>query len=414
MGVAATITKFAGDLQLAPAGTPVLIAPAVLIQDANGNAVPGVPVSFTVDPGSGNVTGPTPQNTDANGIATTGWTLGTTAGLNTLTATAGALNAIFTATGTGAAATITKIAGDLQLAPAGTAVPAAPQVLIKDANGNAVRGVSVGFTVTGGGSFTGYLHLTNASGIATTSWTLGTTAGPNTLTATAGTLSATFNATGTATTGAATQIAANGGTYNIATHGTAVATPPSVIVTDANGNPVSGVSVMFAVASGGGTIAGGTTQTDVHGIATVGSWTLGSVTASINNNSLTATSQGLTGSPVTFYATGTATTGAATQIAANGGTYNIATHGTAVATPPSVIVTDANGNPVSGVSVMFAVASGGGTIAGGTTQTDVHGIATVGSWTLGSVTASINNNSLTATSQGLTGSPVTFYATGLP
>jgi hypothetical protein len=63
---------------------------------------------------------------------------------------------------------------------------------------------------------------------------------------------------------------------------------------------------------------------------------------------------------------------------------------------------------------MFAVASGGGTIAGGTTQTDVHGIATVGSWTLGSVTASINNNSLTATSQGLTGSPVTFYATGLP
>jgi len=69
-------------------------------------------------------------------------------------------------------------------------------------------------------------------------------------------------------------------------------------------------------------------------------------------NTLTATSAGLTGSPVTFTATGTA--GAATQIALNAGNAQSATVGTAVATPPSVIVRDAQNNPVSGVSVTFA------------------------------------------------------------
>ena len=42
-------------------------------------------------------------------------------------------------------------------------------------------------------------------------------------------------------------------------------------------------------------------------------------------------------------------------------------------------------------------------------MTDASGIATVGSWTLG---AAAGANTLTATSAGLTGSPVTFTATG--
>jgi len=48
-----------------------------------------------------------------------------------------------------------------------------------------------------------------------------------------------------------------------------------------------------------------------------------------------------------------------------------------------VIVRDANANPVSGVSVTFAVASGSGSITGGSQTTNSSGIATVGSWTLG-------------------------------
>ena len=85
--------------------------------------------------------------------------------------------------------------------------------------------------------------------------------------------------------------------------GTAVATRPSVIVTDSLGNPVSGLSVTFAVASGGGSLTGPTTNTSAAGIATVGSWTLGAIPGT---NTLTATSAGLAGSPVTFTATATA------------------------------------------------------------------------------------------------------------
>src|SRR5439155_1675319 len=197
---------------------------------------------------------------------------------------------------------------------------------------------------------------TGANGIAAvTSWTLGTTAGTNTLTATSGTLTGspvTFTATGT--TGAASTIAVNGGNNQSATAGTAVAVGPSVIVHDPNGNPVAGVAVTFAVASGGGTVSPTTpVTTGANGLAAVTSSPLASTTLF---RSLTATSGTLTGSPVTFTATGT--TGAAITIAVNGGNNQSATAGTAVAVGPSVIVHDANGNPVAGVAVTFAVASG--------------------------------------------------------
>jgi hypothetical protein len=135
----------------------------------------------------------------------------------------------------------------------------------------------------------------------------------------------------------------------------------------------------------------------------VGSWTLGDIAGS---NTLTATAAGLTDSPVTF--TATATAGSATQIAINAGDGQSAAVATAVSTLPSVIIKDANDNPISGVSVTFAVASGGGSITGDIAITDASGIATVGSWTLGDIAGS---NTLTATAAGLTDSPVTFTAT---
>jgi adhesin/invasin len=158
-------------------------------------------VTFTVSSGGGSVTG-ADQSTDASGIATVGsWTLGEIAGENTLTATAGALEAIVTATGTaGPPANMVKHAGDGQSATVGTAVAIDPAVRITDQFGNPVAGVAVTFAVaSGGGSATGLNQVTDADGVATVeSWTLGTMAGANTLTATAGGLSpVTFEATGT-------------------------------------------------------------------------------------------------------------------------------------------------------------------------------------------------------------------------
>src|SRR5207244_2545318 len=204
----------------------------------------------------------------------------------------------------------------------------------------------------------------------------------------------------------ASTIALNAGNNQTAAAGTAVPIDPSVIVHDAHGNPVAGVAVTFAVASGGGTVSPTTpVTTGANGIATPTSWTLGTTAGT---NTLRATSGTLTGSPVTFTATGTA--GTASTIALNAGNNQTAAAGTAVPIDPSVIVRDAHDNPVAGVAVTFAVASGGGTVVPTTpVTTGANGIATATSWTLG---PTAGTNTLTATSGTLTGSPVTFTATG--
>jgi len=101
--------------------------------------------------------------------------------------------------------------------------------------------------------------------------------------------------------------------------------------------------------------------------------------------------------------------GPATQMSLNAGDGQTASAGTAVAVDPSVLVQDGGGDPVAGIHVTFAVASGGGSVTGGDAVSNASGIATVGSWKLGGTAGA---NTLTATCNGLAGSPVTFTATG--
>src|SRR5207249_10251657 len=101
--------------------------------------------------------------------------------------------------------------------------------------------------------FTGGTQTTNGSGIATVgSWTLSTTAGTNTLTATAAGSGitgnpVTFTAEGTA--GAATKLALTTAPSSAAQSGVALAQQPVLQLQDANGNPVgqSGVVVTATV-----------------------------------------------------------------------------------------------------------------------------------------------------------------------
>ncbi|MFL5480073.1 MAG: hypothetical protein ACJ79X_13735 [Gemmatimonadaceae bacterium] len=97
----------------------------------------------------------------------------------------------------------------------------------------------------------------------------------------------------------------------------------------------------------------------------------------------------------------------ASSIEANSPTSIAAAPGTQVAELPSVIVRDASGNPISGVTVTFAVTSGGGSVTGGKAVSTSEGVATVGSWTLGQ---NPGVNTLTATAPGL--AAVTFTAQG--
>jgi hypothetical protein len=89
----------------------------------------------------------------------------------------------------------------------------------------------------------------------------------------------------------------------------ALANPLVVAVADPAGNPVAGVAVTFAIASGGGTLSAPSATTNSLGQAST-TLTLGTATG---NTIVTATASGLTGSPVSFTETATATgTGGAT------------------------------------------------------------------------------------------------------
>ncbi len=88
------------------------------------------------------------------------------------------------------------------------------------------------------------------------------------------------------------------------------------------------------------------------------------------------------------------------------GDGQIGTPGQAVPTAPALVVEDANGNPVSGVPVLFEIVSGGGSVTGGSVTTDGSGIARVGSWTLGSTGPNVLR--ATATGTGISGNPATF------
>lgn len=274
---------------------------------------------------------------------------------------------------------------------------------LRDAYGNAVTGVarSVTWSSTGGGSFSAPASAVDSAGIATVRFTTATAAGTTHAVTAADSTGTTGSVTLVTVTGAASTLAANDGDGQSAVAGSAVATPPSVRVTDSAGNPVPGATVTFAVAHGGGSATGTTQTTDSLGIARVESWTLGT-TAGAGSDSLRASVTGL--ADFTFSASATAGPPAAiTRATADSAT---ATVGSAVTPPPSVTITDSYGNPVAGVTVAFTADSASGTVAGGSPTTDSLGVATVGSWTL---RGTPGINTLTVTAGSLT---TTFTATG--
>src|SRR5256886_404512 len=353
---AATQLAFTVQPTNTAAGAPITPAVQVTARDASGNTATQFTGNITVALGAnqgGATLGCVPTHAAVAGVASfPGLSLNKTGSGYTLTATSGAI-----ALSAGAATQIALNAGNNQTVAAGSAVPIRSSVIVRDGSGNPVAGVAVTFAVApGNGTITGPNQINDATGIAAVaSWTLATTAGANKITATATGLTGspvTFTATGTA--GSAGSIAASAGDRQTATVNTAV-TPPAVIVKDQFGNPVAGAAVTFAPASGQGSITGAAQTTNASGIATVGSWTLGKPAGV---NTLTATSTGLNGSPVTFNATGTP--GAPTSIAVSARNNQSAAVGTAVTTPPAVIVQDQFNNPVASVAVSSASTAAGG------------------------------------------------------
>jgi Big-like domain-containing protein len=372
----ATITGTPTDTIHATVGSTVVTPLTVVVKNKAGSPIDSALVTFAVTGGGGTVSAASVR-TDVNGQATTSWTLGPTAGVQSATATATGLTAVsFVAVAApGAPAAVTKAGGDAQSALAGANVPVAPSVKVADSFGNPLPNVLVTFAVaSGGGSVTGALANTNASGIATIgSWKLGGTIGANTLTATAGSLPlVTFTATGTV--GAASQVKITNTAPTLATGQAFKLTAqaldannnaiPNATITWSSSNPavatVDTTGNVTAVGSGNTTItaASGTgTGTQVVSVighpagVIVGSASLGGFMKSLAVNKTTAYAGVFTGNAVGSVDLATATAGAAT-VPVGGNVVDVAVGGSVIvaatgAPTPTLVLIDAGTQAVT-------------------------------------------------------------------
>lgn len=208
--VPASATLLQGGGQTATAGQPLSLPVIVEFRDAYNNPAVGQAVNWAVTGGAGTLTA-TSTITDAQGQATTLWTLGYQLGSgHALQAQIGGAGATATATATMPPGAILAIAsGDGQFGLAGQSLNAAMGVRVRASGGQDIANVPINWAVTsGGGTLAQTTTLSAANGVATVGWTLGALAGAQTITA--------DNAALTPT--------------SLTLHATAIVPPPSAII----------------------------------------------------------------------------------------------------------------------------------------------------------------------------------------
>jgi 5-hydroxyisourate hydrolase-like protein (transthyretin family) len=370
------LAMVSGDGQEGAAGTTLDSSLVVRVTDALGNPIPDFPITWTAQ-GGGSVSA-TSTVTNAQGLSSVLRTLGPTSGLQTTLASSdvqpplAGSPVVFSHTVTaGNPSGVRIISGNEQIGSPGSTLPDSIVVEVVDGGGNPVVGAAVTWVVTaGGGSLNPTTGTTNDDGQSFTFWTLGPGIGGNTAQAiVSGVGEAIFTATASAGDPAAIRIVSGNGQGGQA--GTRLANDLVVQVTDAEGNPVAGVTVTWRVESGGGSVTPRTANTASDGRAST-AWTLGSRVG----EQVVEASAPRAGS-VSFAATAAAgapsALGIATQPSGN------AEVGIPFARQPVIQVRDATGNPVAapGVTVTAAVGNGSGSLIGTTTQTtDANGRAT--------------------------------------
>ena len=404
----------------------------VRIEDRLGNAMAAQPVTFAVTSGGGSIT-VTSVNSDAAGLASTRWTLGSStatpqrvsaavagnASVTVLTANplAGPPVSMIVAPGSGA---------DGQLAKFGTAVAINPAVQVRDVLGNGVAGAAVTWSVlTGGGSLTGANTVTDANGVATVgSWTLGAPLGANSVQAAfSGIAPIVFTATAIedpCTPAGATPITI--GVTRASILSTAdcqlpslqrfefyrfdLASTTSLIIEMNTTLPPSQLdpylellnfNTLAVIAENDDVILGVIQNARIPITLPAGAYL-------IRARSLEAGQ----GGAYTLLAR-TALLGVPAIVRINTGNGQLAAPGGTTSIAPSVRITDEADQPVAGITVEFATVPGIGSASGATAVTNASGIATVGAWTLA---AGANVLSATVSGSNPSGNPVVFSATG--
>ena len=177
-----TVVKTSGDQQQGRVGQ-LLENPLTVTVTTDGAPAAGVTVNWSTTAAGGTLT-PTSVPTDANGVASTSWTLGTISGAQTATATvSGATGspATFSATALAALAAVLEEAdGNGQTGEINTALAEPVQARVTDEFGNAVADVPVNWTATGA-AVSAPTVPSDAAGISQVTVTLGGTAGPITI-----------------------------------------------------------------------------------------------------------------------------------------------------------------------------------------------------------------------------------------
>ncbi|MDQ6887639.1 MAG: Ig-like domain-containing protein [Gemmatimonadota bacterium] len=347
-GSPSVVAVVAGDNQTAPVTSVLPTRLAARVTDANGNPVSAVPVTWTVSASGGAVSSAS-ASTDANGMASATWTLGQLAGAQTVTAMFGpAGSVVFRATvSAGPAAFVTKVSGDGQSGTVATTLPQPLVVRVIDAYGNGRAGETVTWITLRTAAASPTSAISDANGLARTTYTLSSTAGSQTVAARiSNDSSVLFSETGLPGTNI-TLTRVN----DLAVTGVDSAVTVGVVVRDGLGNPVPNLTVRWSVTSGGGVVSSASSSTDTSGTATT-SWRLGAVTGT---NGLNAAVGSVSAA---FTATGLPLPAVSLTLISGDGQAGAA--GQPLASDLVVRAWDRFGNAVPYALVTWSITSGGG------------------------------------------------------
>jgi hypothetical protein len=270
------------------------------------------------------------------------------------------------------------LGGNGQTGLVGAPLPQPVRVIVLAADGLGVSGVSVNFAANSGGSVGSATVITDASGMAETTWRLGNIAGPQTLIASVSGLAGSpliFNST--ASSMPATHLLIPSAPSNV------IAGAPfalSVLALDANGAVVGGftgtVSLTIGDGPPGATLGGSTAISAVTGVATFPALTLDHAGTEYT---IVASATGLGGATTPSFAVYAAEPASCDVVSGNGQSAIV---GEQLGAPIIVRVSDVYGNRVSGATVSAAAGSGG-VVSPTSGQTDASGNVTF-TWRLGS------------------------------
>ena len=392
----------------------------------DGSAASGKTVTFSITSGDENASlNSTSVTTGSNGRASTTLTLGNNAsGSYTVTATVGSKSTSGTATVDTPQVSIQVVSGPGYVQPGGAEF----FVVEVQEDGNLASGKTVTFSVSpddGTVSLNPTYLTTNSNGRASTLLLLESGAsGSYTVTAAVGSKST----SGTATVGSPppsqqqqqkssqqpqitttppvlepTSLESISGDNQNGFTGEALAHSFVVEVRDQNGSPLEGITVTFAITSGGGSQSAATAMTDANGQAG-STLTLGSVPGT---NSVKASVEGVS-QTTTFNAEANLPPPEPTILSIVSGDNQEGMIGEALVDSFVVEVRDQYDAPMEGVTVNFAVSAGGGSLSDTSVYTNDNGLAQ-STLTLGQTTGT---NTVTAAVTGIEGQR-TFTAEGI-